>query len=300
MTDTTPLPDKDPQLDIGTAPMRPVVGSDEHTHELTKVIARPVTTHATSHMIYGLATDVGMIRTNNQDSNYAFVTSSRSADSFPDFGIFMVADGMGGHSDGEQASATVIRVSAAILLQKVYLPILQKVDMSERMPISEALDDAFQAAHHALVTDIPTGGTTLTAVVIINNLAHIAHVGDSRLYLINEERIEKLSRDHSYVQRLIELQELTPEQAENHPQKSVLYRALGLSEQLDIDVLTRRLPSRSYLLICSDGLWGLVSDEELRSIVLRYPPQQACDTLVSIANQRGGNDNITVIIVQTP
>jgi protein phosphatase len=300
MTDTTPLQDKDPQLDIGTAPMRPVVGSDEHTHELTKVISRPVVTHATSHLVYGLATDVGMMRTNNQDSNYAFASASRSADAFPEFGIFMVADGMGGHSDGEQASATVIRVSAAQLLQKVYLPILQKSDMSERMPISEALDEAFQAAHRTLVTDIPSGGTTLTAVVIINNLAHIAHVGDSRLYLINEERIEKLSRDHSYVQRLIELQELAPDQAENHPQKSVLYRALGLSEQLDTDVLTRRLPSGSYLLICSDGLWGLVSDEELRSIVLRYPPQQACDTLVSMANQRGGNDNITVIIVHIP
>ncbi|MCU0476453.1 MAG: protein phosphatase 2C domain-containing protein [Anaerolineae bacterium] len=303
MTDTAPLPQRDPQLDIGTAPMRPTerIGSDEHTHELTKVVPRPpVAPHTNAHLAYGQSSDVGMIRSNNQDSNYVFVSASRSGDAFPQFGIFMVADGMGGHSDGELASATVVRVSASNLLQKVYLPIINKTDISDRVPMSEALDEAFQAAHRVLIEDVPTGGTTLTAAVLMGNLAHVAHVGDSRIYLVNEEKIEKLSRDHSYVQRLIELNELDPSQAENHPQKSVLYRALGLSEQLDVDVMTRRVSSGSYLLICSDGLWGLVSDEELRSITLRYPPQQACDTLVSLANQRGGTDNITVVIVYIP
>lgn len=300
MADTSPLTPRDPQLDIGTAPMRPVDKSamEANTHELSKVAPRPAS--PSNHIVFGLSTDVGMIRSNNQDSNYAFLAASRTCDAFPEFGLFMVADGMGGHSDGELASATVVRVSATQLLNKVYLPILTKADMADRTPITEALDDAFQLAHSNLIEDIPTGGTTLTAAVIIGNLAHIAHVGDSRIYIISEDRIEQLSRDHSYVQRLIELQEITPDQAENHPQKSVLYRALGLSEQLEIDTMTRRLPSGSSLLICSDGLWGLVSDEELRSIVLRYPPQQACDTLVSLANQRGGTDNITVVIVHMP
>lgn len=300
MADTTPLPQRDPQLDIGTAPMRAVdkLAMEANTHELSKIVPR-ANSHGT-HMIFGHSTDVGMIRSNNQDSNFAFMAASRTCDAFPEFGLFMVADGMGGHSDGELASATVIRVSASQLLSKVYMPILTKADMSDRTPITEALDDAFQLAHRNLIEDVPTGGTTLTAAVIIGNLAHIAHVGDSRIYLINEDRIEQLSRDHSYVQRLIELEEITPDQAETHPQKSVLYRALGLSEQLEIDTMTRRLASGSYLLICSDGLWGLVSDEELRSMVLRYPPQQACDTLVSLANQRGGTDNITVVIAHLP
>jgi len=279
--------------------MRPTdkMAMDANTHELPKIAQR---VSAGAHLIFGQSTDVGMIRSNNQDSNYVFVAASRTCDAIPEFGLFMVADGMGGHSDGELASATVVRVSASQLLTTVYMPILTKADMSDRTPITEALDDAFQMAHRNLVEDVPTGGTTLSGFILIGNLAHIAHVGDSRIYLINEDRIEQLSRDHSYVQRLIELEEITPDQAETHPQKSVLYRALGLSEQLEIDTMTRRIASGSSLLICSDGLWGLVADEELRSITLRYPPQQACDTLVSLANQRGGTDNITVVIAHLP
>lgn len=305
MPDTTPLSDKDPQLDIGTAPMRPAdtkAAMEAHTHELTKVIApraAPVRS-PNAHVVFGQSTDVGMMRSNNQDSTYAFLATSRSCDAIPEFGIFMVADGMGGHSDGELASATVVRISANRLLSQVYFPFMSKTEMSERVPITEALDEAYQLAHRTLMDDVPTGGTTLSTVVLIGNLAHIAHVGDSRIYIITEDKIEKISRDHSYVQRLIELEELAPDQAENHPQKSVLYRALGLSDALEVDTLTRRMTSGSYILICSDGLWGLVSDEEIRSIVLRYPPQQACDTLVSLANQRGGNDNITVVIACLP
>ena len=138
-------------------------------------------------------------------------------------------------------------------------------------------------------------------MAIIGNLAYLVHVGDSRAYLIHDEQIEQLTTDHTLVQRLIEMKELTPEEAEYYPQKNVLYRAIGQNEQLKVERLIRTLPPSSQMLICSDGLWDLVEDETLKRVVLRSAtPQLACDELVSLANERGGTDNITVIIMKTP
>ena len=189
---------------------------------------------------------------------------------------------MGGHVDGELASASAIRITVSELMQSVYLPLVTLSDTSDRKPIGEAMEEAFEASHKHLVSVMPSGGTTLTALAIMGNLAHLAHVGDSRCYLITDGRIEQISRDHSYVARLIEMQELTPEEAEHHPQKSVLYRALGQSDLLEVDTLTRRLPPGSMLLLCSDGLSGLVHDSEMLSYVQRFAPQQACDHLVTL------------------
>lgn len=301
---TTPLHNLDPQQDINTAPMRRTDANlaetsvlDGSTQELTRA---QMVAQANAHLSFGLTTDVGMIRTNNEDSSYAFLTISRTADAVPEFGIFIIADGMGGHVDGELASASAIRITASELMKSVYLPMVSLSDASDRMPIGEAMEAAFSASHKHLVSEMPSGGTTLTALVIMGNLAHLAHVGDSRCYLITDGRIEQISRDHSYVARLIEMQELTPEEAEHHPQKSVLYRALGQSELLEVDTLTRRLPPGSMLLLCSDGLSGLVHDSEMLSYVQRFAPQQACDHLVTLANARGGNDNITALVVKLP
>jgi serine/threonine protein phosphatase PrpC len=110
-----------------------------------------------------------------------------------------------------------------------------------------------------------------------------------------------LTRDHSLVQRLIELDQLTPEEAKDHPQRNVLYRALGQSESVEVDALTRRMPAGSHLLLCSDGLWELVSDDELQTIIRNYPhPQEVCDQLIALANTYGGNDNISVIVIKMP
>ena len=137
------------------------------------------------------------------------------------------------------------------------------------------------------------------AVAIVGDLAHFAHVGDSRAYLITRDGLEQITRDHSLVQRLIELGQLTEEEAKDHPQKNVLYRALGQNESLEVDALTRRLPAESRLLICSDGLWGLVEEREIFEVAINTAdPQQACNKLVDLANGGGGNDNITVIILK--
>jgi len=255
-----------------------------------------------AHLQFGQSTDVGMVRTNNQDSMLTFYYSSRSVDNRPDFGLFIVADGMGGHHDGEKASAIVTRTVTHHVLNNIFQPLLTDINGEiDRPPLTESLTEAIQTANATVLVDVPDGGTTVTAVAVVGDLAYFAHVGDSRAYLVTKDGIEQVTRDHSLVQRLIELGQLTPEEAIDHPQGNVLYRAIGQNESLEVDALTRRLPSNSYLLLCSDGLWGLVDDNTLLRTIRENPqPQVACDKLVAIANTMGGKDNITAVILHMP
>lgn len=242
-----------------------------------------------------------MVRTNNQDAMLSFLSTSRSSDQRPDFGLFIVADGMGGHHDGEKASALTAHMVAAYVTNHIYLPMLNGDNDSERTPITEAMIAAVQKANGDIIVKVPDGGTTLTAVAIVGDLAYVAHVGDTRIYLITKDGIEQITRDHSLVQRLIELGQLTPDEAAVHPQKNVLYRALGQSETLEVDALTRRLPPNSKLMICSDGLWNMISESEIIEITMKHAnPQEACDKLVALANTHGGTDNITAVLIQIP
>jgi serine/threonine protein phosphatase PrpC len=126
-------------------------------------------------------------------------------------------------------------------------------------------------------------------------------VGDSRAYLISDSNMELITRDHSLVRRLQELGRLTSEEAEVHPQRNVLYRALGQGETMDTDAATRRLPPGSRLLLCSDGMWGVVGDERIAAILDEVDsPQEACNLMVEEANARGGPDNITAVLMQMP
>jgi PPM family protein phosphatase len=260
-----------------------------------------VISSSNEHLTFGQATDVGMVRTNNQDSMLSFLSTSRTSDQRPDFGMFIVADGMGGHHDGEKASALTAHVVAAYVTSHIYLPMLNGDNDSERTPITEAMIAAVQKANGDIITKVPDGGTTLTAVAIVGDLAYVAHVGDTRIYLITKDGVEQITRDHSLVQRLIELGQLTPDEAAVHPQKNVLYRALGQSETLEVDALTRRLPPNSKLMICSDGLWNMISESEIIEITMKHSnPQEACDKLVALANTHGGTDNITAVLIQIP
>lgn len=252
------------------------------------------------HLQFGQITDTGVVRSNNQDSAFSFFATNRSVEEHPDFGLFIIADGMGGHHDGEKASAIAVREVAQKLLSSVYLPMLEKRD-SELSPISEALVTAIEAANTQVNSTIPDSGTTVTAMILIKDLAYVAHVGDSRLYIISKGGIERVTRDHSLVQRMIELDQITPDEANEHPHKHVLYRAVGQTENIDVDTLTRRLPINSRLLLCSDGLWGMVEERDLIDIVSSATqPQDACQKLVALANKRGGLDNITAVLIFLP
>jgi serine/threonine protein phosphatase PrpC len=253
-------------------------------------------------LLFGHLSDVGSVRDNNQDSAFALFASSTSADNLPDFGLFIVADGMGGHQEGERASAITTRLVVRHVLREIYEVLLnQQMDDPDRPSISDVLRAAVQEANDSITEQIPEGGTTVTTAIIIDDLAYIAHVGDSRAYMITDDRLEQITRDHSLVQRLIELDQLTPEEAADHPQRNVLYRAIGQSETLDVDAITRRLPPHARLLLCSDGLWNMVPEDRIQEIVLHHKdPQETCNQLVELANERGGLDNVTVIVIQMP
>ena len=254
-----------------------------------------------SALTYGIASHIGMVRENNEDASFGMQWQSITVEERPDFGFFIVADGMGGHLHGERAAGIAVQTLAAQMLQRVYAPLLRDFHAGENPAILDALIAAAESANRAVVEHVPGGGTTLTAAAVVGNLAYLAHVGDSRAYLIHGGLIEQLTTDHTLVQRLLQMKELTPEEAQHYPQKNVLYRAIGQNEDLKIERMIRALPAGAYLVICTDGLWDAVADEEIRHAVgLAQSPQAACDELVRLANARGGGDNITVIVVKLP
>lgn len=262
---------------------------------------KPILTRQRQTLTYGIASDIGGVRDNNEDACFGMQWHSITVDNRPDFGLFVVADGMGGHLDGERASGVAVQTLAADMLDSIYVPMLKNFNAGSSPTILEALVNASERANRAVIKRVPGGGTTLTAVAIVGNLAYLVHVGDSRAYLLHEGKIEQITTDHTLVQRLIEMNELTLEEAEHYPQKNVLYRALGQNEELRLERLVRTLPPASNVLICTDGLWDLVEDETIQSVTADAgSPQEACDSLVRLAIERGGADNISVIVFRAP
>lgn len=250
-------------------------------------------------LTFGQLTDVGLVRTNNQDAILTYFFTSESSVEYPDFGLFIVADGMGGHQEGEKASAIAVREIATYMMQSLFLPMISSKAENEMLPVSEALMEGLQRANREVMEHVPDGGTTVTAIVVMDDLAYVAHVGDSRAYIVNTEIAEQITRDHSLVQRLIELNQLTREEAEYHPQKNVLYRTLGQNDNVEIDMLTRRLHANSRIIICSDGLWGQMTERDLHTLAMaNHEPQTIAEQLVDLAKENGGTDNISVIVLK--
>lgn len=243
---------------------------------------------------------VGRQRELNEDSIFTFATVIAGNSSNPPLGLFIIADGMGGHQYGEVASNTAIRSISGYVMKKFH----NSLFTIPTQPVDESLQEIIQAAimeaQRAVLREAPGSGTTVTAALVLGQQLTIAHVGDSRAYLLyNHQRMEAITRDHSLVRRLEELGQITAAEAAVHPQRNVLYRAIGQGENLESDVTTTPFPIGGYLLICSDGLWGVVPDEEMLRIVYTTPNiQSACQELVAAANAAGGPDNISVILAQ--
>jgi len=285
-----------------TAPLPPDE-VDEQTPLQTRPLAPPKKFDSRRQQIkFASMSDIGQVRTNNQDACLAMMAKADMVGNPPPMGFFVVADGMGGHHDGELASTVTVQTLVQHIVQDVLLPQMEGFEPSaDQKTIPEVLIEAMEAANQAVQAQVPNGGTTATCVVLRGDLAFIAHVGDSRAYLLNEGNLELVTRDHSLVRRLQELGQLTEAEAEVHPQRNVLYRAIGQGEALEVDTATRRLPPSSRLLICSDGLWGEIGDEAIMRIVRDTPdPHSTCERLIEAANLSGGHDNITAVLIQMP
>ena len=216
------------------------------------------------------------------------------------FGIFIIADGMGGHLNGELASGSATKTLGEYLLKHFYLPFLTGQPRTENESIHEIMESGVREAHRSVVVNAPGGGTTLTAALVIGDQVTISHVGDSRAYFVFPDgRIEVITQDHSLVRRLQDLGQIDEKEASIHPQRNVLYRALGQSEPFRPDINTHTLPEAGCLLLCSDGLWGTVPGDDIYTIIQSTPNLSvACHKLIEAANAAGGPDNISAILVQ--
>lgn len=239
-------------------------------------------------IIFGARSDVGQVRTENQDSYGRFPEGNNGETKEQ---LFIVADGMGGHAHGQEASRLAVNV-----VQETFF---SHTDWS----IEERLRSAFEMANTKVYEraqsgpDQETMGTTCTALAVLNGNIHIAHVGDSRAYLIDREGIQQITYDHTLVEELRRQGVLTEDEAKSHPRRHALTRALGIQPTLEVDVLDARpIEAPQSYLLCSDGL-APVTDEEIHEVVIAQPPQSACERLVAMANERGGPDNVTVLLV---
>jgi len=243
---------------------------------------------------------VGKQRELNEDSLLTItMTMAGNSGNLP-FGLYIVADGMGGHQFGEVASNAAIRTVAGYVLRKFHSYLFQiKTDTMDES-FQEIMLGAVNEAQKAIQREAPGSGTTLTAALVLGQQITVAHVGDSRAYFVHPDgRIETITRDHSLVKRLEELGHISAEEAENYPHRNVLYRALGQGEILEPDIFTLAFPQPGHLMLCSDGLWGVVSEQDIvRSINESPTLQRACQNLITAANMAGGPDNISVVLVQ--
>lgn len=254
----------------------------------------------------GLRIEVGALTSQsagpdpNEDALMALqVAISRDEELLP-LCACIVADGMGGHEGGQIASDLAVRLVGEWIANRIYRPFLSEPEApARRPPVSEVLTEAFFAAHGKVHEACPEGGTTLTCALVLGNNAFLAHVGDSRAYLISRNTIRRITTDHSLANRLIELGQITAQQALQHPQRNVLYRALGRPGNLEVDTHLQSLPAHSALLLCTDGLWSAVAEDEMLSTISAAPsPQIACNHLVDRAIEHGSDDNVTAVLVQ--
>lgn len=249
----------------------------------------------------GSAQSPGLEREKNEDAILMLYGTAFGEEALPEFGLFCVADGAGGMGHGELASSIAVRTVAHAVLEGAFLSLFDLEMVSGEQPIEQLTRQAIERANQAVKEGADGGVTTLTAAVMMNGVLTIGHVGDSRAYLVDGNQMSQITRDHSYAMRLVEIGQLPPEEAHDHPKRHKLWNAIGQGPNLRIDVESRPIPRSGYLLLCSDGLWGEVPQETLLATVKGSDePNATCEALVRAANDAGGADNISALLVAFP
>jgi protein phosphatase len=265
--------------------------------------------------------DSGRVREQNEDHCYFQMSSSGDEAK----GLFIVADGMGGYQAGEVASKLAVDeiretlnplFAPSTARETVALPLTNSPEggnQTRRLPesrevarINEKLKQAITKANEVIVHYGKTRkearglGSTVTVAVVLGNSAYIANVGDSRTYLLHNSQLRAITKDHSLVARLLDAGHITPEQVYDHPQRNLIYRSLGAGHHtVEVDVFYQTLEPGDMLLLCCDGLWEMVREDEITRILsLDAALETICQELIDAANRGGGEDNITAVVVR--
>ncbi|MCJ7516107.1 MAG: Stp1/IreP family PP2C-type Ser/Thr phosphatase [Dehalococcoidia bacterium] len=259
------------------------------------------------HLIFDTAAlaDRGMVRENNEDSSFVSENSPTIPSKVTSVGIYIVADGMGGHQAGEVASKMAVQIISTALSNHLKEPNgIQSPHLLVKQAIEEANTEIHTRAHGN--PHLSSMGTTVTLGLRLDDRLYLGHVGDSRAYLIRRGGIKQLTEDHSVVAHLLQVGMITPEEAETHPDRGKILRCLGTSAQVTVD--TRNLSNNAEKLVlqnddslvfCTDGLTGHIADSEILDYVQKgLDANSVCQDLVRVANSRGGEDNISIIVVK--
>ena len=242
----------------------------------------------------GMLTDIGRKRKIDEDSIMAAEVSTSVNLESSTFHILVVADGMGGHAKGEEASKIALNAVSRTAIS----------GLLDGVSFTRLLEEGIQNANSDILEQVEKNpqsqgmGTTAVCAIVKDDDVHLANIGDSRAYAISKDEIRRVTKDHSYVQMLVDEGKITEEQAQNHPKKNVILQAIGAGPTAEPDMMQLKLAGDEHLLLCCDGVMAHLSDDDIQNAVTKHAdPQDACQSIVDTANERGGTDNISVVLL---
>jgi PPM family protein phosphatase len=279
--------DDDPTLDLPQDPR----ATESHSAEDAAAGAVPA-------QEVGWSIDKGLVREQNEDSLAAVTLNQVSELDTKSVGVYAVADGMGGHDGGEIASELAVRTAIRKIVEDV-------TEAQEVMPqnyqhwLEGAVALANRIVYNRANEVLKNMGTTLVMAVVVGHDVHIVNVGDSRAYIVSPKGIRQITRDHSFAQALVDAGAITPDEAAVHPRRNILTQSVGPEETVAVDLFDEKLDDDEWLLLCSDGLWGMLSDIQIGQIIRQAPtPGDAARALVEATKAAGGHDNIAAVVVR--
>jgi protein phosphatase len=256
---------------------------------------------ARRHITSGVAQLKGNGRPTNNDALLLLSGSSDGNDDLPDFGLFCIADGVGQDRGGLKASSIAVRSIGRNMAQGAILDFLEPEPMAHTRSLQEMIRLAIQQANREVRTRAEGSAATLTSALVFDEQMILGHVGDTRAYIVDGSGIRQITRDHSLVQELVETGTIKPEDALVHPQRDVLWNAMGKAIDVKVDIHVEAIPRDGYLLLCSDGLWSLLGDEVIYESAKGDPsPQAYCENLIKMAEESGADDDVSVVAVYFP
>jgi len=292
--------DYEASTDAMDAPTVPIVARNGHNN--ADAGGHVVRELRNVSLAVGSVTNVGLKRQHkpNEDSFFAF-QAAKSHNAQPmQFGLFIIADGMGGHANGQDASRTAIQTMIDFMLPKISVTDGGMDDQSYLKLLEEGVQQANYAVHQRNIQDRADMGTTMTTALIIGSMAYVANVGDSRTYLYRQSTgLTKVTRDHSVVASLVDAGIIQPDDIYTHPKRNQIYRSLGEKPVVEVDSFSVELQPGDKLLLCTDGLWDMVRDPEIQRIIAAPEPDptRTGEELIQAALKGGGDDNVSVIVV---